>query len=66
MGISFYLPSSLVLSNTTELFGPSPTDVKANTLNSYSVFFFSLVTTLISSGLSFTSMSGESVEPFCL
>ena len=30
-----------------ELFGPSPTEVKANTWNSYSVYFASPVTSLI-------------------
>ena len=32
------LPSSLVLTVLTELFVPSPTEVKANTWNSYSVY----------------------------
>ena len=48
---SFYkwhsvLPSSLVLLDFTELRGPSPTEVKANTLNSYSVYLASPVTVL--------------------
>ena len=33
-----FLPSSIVLSTATELSGPSPWDVKANTWNSYSVY----------------------------
>ena len=44
---SVFLPSSFVLSTLTELFGPSPTDVKANTSNSYSVYLSSPVTSLV-------------------
>ena len=44
---SFNLPSSFVLSVNLELFGPSPTEVKANTWNSYSVYIRSPVTVLV-------------------
>ena len=40
------LPSSFVLLTTTELFGPSPVEVKANTWNSYSVYLSRPVTFL--------------------
>ena len=42
---AIFLPSSIVLSDSTELFGPSPTEVNANTWNSYSVYSSSPVTT---------------------
>ena len=34
---TYHIPASFVLSTSTGLFGPSPTEVKANTSNSYSV-----------------------------
>ena len=42
---SVFSPSSFVLLTTTELLGPSPTDVKATTWNSYSEYLSSPVTT---------------------
>ena len=45
--ITWLLPSSFVLLNTTALFGPSPAEVKANTWNSYAVYFASPVTSLV-------------------
>ena len=47
ISVSKFLPSSFVLATSMELFGPSPTEVKANTWNSYSVYVASPMTSLI-------------------
>ena len=42
-----FLPSCIVFSDSTVLLGPSPTEVNANTSNSYSVYSSSPVTTFV-------------------
>ena len=42
-----YLPSSLVLWTMTELLGPSPAELKANTWNSYTAYLSRPVTVLV-------------------
>ena len=56
------LPSSFVLSVFRGLFGPSPTEVNANTWNSYSVYLRSPVTALDRVAPSFM-VSGVVAEP---
>ena len=64
---SFNLPPSFVLSVNVELFGPSPTEVKANTRNSYSVYIRSPVTVLVKVfPLLISSMLADPEEPFFL
>ena len=56
----------MVLTVLTELFGPSPTEVKANTWNSYSVYLRRPVTVLVKVfPLLISSMLGDP-EPFFL
>ena len=58
-------PSSIVLSATEVLFGPSPTEVKANTSNSYSVYSSSPVTTLVNVAPLFIATTvGDPAESF--
>ena len=62
-----FLPSSNVLLTSTALFGPSPAEVRANTWNSYSVYFLSPVTSLdIIIALLVILTVGGSVEPLIL
>ena len=42
-----FLPSCIVFSDSTVLLGPSPTEVNANTSNSYSVYSSSPATTFV-------------------
>ena len=59
------LPSSFVVSDFTVLFGPSPTEVKANTLNSYFVYLESPMTSVVRTALSLiSSMVCEPEDPF--
>ncbi len=61
------LPSSIVLTTTTGLFGPSPSEVKASNWNSYPVYFFSPVTSLVLiAPLLIGSIFGDSAEPVIL
>ena len=62
-----FLPSSNVLLTSTALFCPSPAEVRANTWNSYSVYFLRPVTFLdiIIALLIFLTVGG-SVEPLIL
>ena len=68
MGIlfAFNLPSSFVLPLNVELFGPSPTEVKANTWNSYSVYFRRPVTVFVKVVPLITSVLADPEEPFFL
>ena len=62
-----HIPSSIVLSTSTELFGPSPSEVKANTLNSYSVYLSSQVTFLLNvDPLLIVKVVADPPEPFFL
>ena len=68
MGIlfAFNLPSSFVLSVNVELFGPSPTEVKAKTWNSYSVYFRRPVTVFVKVVPLISSELSDPAEPFLL
>ena len=61
------LPSSLVLTVLTEPFVPSPTEVKANTCNSYSVYLRSPVTVLVKMSPSLIgTVIADPTKPFFL
>ena len=68
LAVTLALPSSLVLTTITELFGPSPSEEKANTLNSYFVNLSKPVTFLARTVALFMSsmVVGESAAYFFL
>ena len=62
-----HIPSSIVLCTSTGLFGPSPSEVKANTWNSYSVYLSSPVTFLLNvDPLLIVKVVADPTEPFFL
>ena len=66
ISLAFNLPSSFVLSVKLELLGPSPTEEKANTWNSYSVYFRRPVTVFVKVVPLISSVLADPAEPFFL